>query len=156
MGKELDLEYTQTEFVVRVSEHLERNIRHAGLGQQVKDKNMLLKILADYDGDDQRHQKQDKISHNKPSSPSDKANAQNKPYNRPYQWQSKNVNVNEIQASTSSETKEKTPQQSEKLSEKKAARKHKRNKELIRSYDEVDINNINLGNSSTENSGNEQ
>ena len=68
----------------------------------------------------------------------------------------KNGNVNEIQASRASETKHKTPQQLEKLSEKKAAWKHKRNKELIRSYDEVDINNINLGNTSTENSGNEQ
>ena len=33
LGKKLDLEYTETEFVVRVSEHFERNIRHAVLGQ---------------------------------------------------------------------------------------------------------------------------
>ena len=33
LGKEIDLEYTETEFVLCVSEHFERNIRHAVLGQ---------------------------------------------------------------------------------------------------------------------------
>ena len=89
LEKELDLEYTETEFVVRVREHFERNIRHAVLGQQVKDKNMLLKILADCAGDDERHRKRDKISHNKPSPHSNTANTQNKSYSKPYQWQRK-------------------------------------------------------------------
>ena len=62
LGKKLDLKYTEAEFVLRISEHFERNIRHAVLGQQVKDKNMLLKILTEYDGDDQRHRKHDKFN----------------------------------------------------------------------------------------------
>ena len=86
LGKELDLEYTDAEFVLRISEHFERDIRYASLAQQIKDKNKLLKILADYDGDDQRHRKRDKFIQNRPSVPSETANAPQRTYNKPPPW----------------------------------------------------------------------
>ena len=54
IAKELKLDYTEEEFVLKLSEHFERSIRHASMGQQVKDKATFLKILNDYDNDDQR------------------------------------------------------------------------------------------------------
>ena len=52
LAKELDLDYTEAEFILKLTEHFERNIGHAVYGQQIKDKNTLLKVLNDCDNDD--------------------------------------------------------------------------------------------------------
>ena len=54
IAKEVDMNYTEEEFVLKLSEHFERTIWHAIIAQQVKYKTTPLKILNDYDNDDQR------------------------------------------------------------------------------------------------------
>ena len=139
LRKELDLEYTETEFVLRISEHFERNIRHTVLGQQVKDKNMLLKILTAFDGDDQRHRKYDKFnSQNKLYTPTETANASNQQtFDKANMWSSKNVNATSKQKSILSGAKDNSMHSNHKFNEQKNAQR--RNKELIRSYDSIDI-----------------
>ena len=54
LAKELELDYAEAEFNLRLTEHFERNIRHAVYGQQIKNTNTLLKLLNDYDNEDHR------------------------------------------------------------------------------------------------------
>ena len=80
IAKQVDMNYTEKEFVLKLSEHFERTIRHAIIAQQVKDKTTLLKILNDYDNDDQR-QKAKQTFQGKPSDqsrPTSRDNTQTK------------------------------------------------------------------------------
>ena len=55
-AKELELTYSDRELTERLADHFEKGVRHAFTGQQVKSKNTLFQILADYGNDDKRAQ----------------------------------------------------------------------------------------------------
>ena len=54
LAKELELDYAEAEFILRLTERFEKYIRHAIYGQQIKDNNTSIKILNDYDNNDHR------------------------------------------------------------------------------------------------------
>jgi len=55
-AKELELTYTEEELTEKLAEHFEKGVRHAFRGQQIRTKNALFQILADYDNDDKKIQ----------------------------------------------------------------------------------------------------
>ena len=69
----------------------------------------------------------------------------------------KNVNVNEVQTSQESNDRNASSRK-ERSFDKKCEQRHRndRNKHLVRSYEEVDLNNIMLSDSHQENPGNEK
>ena len=159
IAMEVDMNYIEEEFVLKLSEHFERTIRHAIIAQHVNDKTILLKILNDYDNDDQRQKAKQAFQSKLPdqSRPTPRDNAHpNDPRNR--LSGNKELQVSAVQESTSPGSS-----QNEKLNDKrkhdKKINKHK--KEILASYDGIDASQISSENSllestpsNTGNSGN--